>query len=122
MAHYVITIDGGPAVVPDRDAAVQRLLITRDDGERRRVAVLLTGQSSRDALEDVSAEDAWRAAVFYAARELEILFRGEGWGIEPEGGEPFVIEAPGLAIIRFVGAHSSSVSLNDGAVVGEFGA
>jgi hypothetical protein len=121
MTHYIVRIDGPPALGPDQDESERRLLVTGDEGERRTVVIRLHGPS-HSAMRTANEEDAWRAAVFYAVEQLEVAFKGEGWGVHlDEGGPSFVVEASGDSIARFVGESSARISLDDGAVVGEFG-
>jgi hypothetical protein len=114
VAHYVITVDGPPEGNVER-----RLLVTSDDGLNRGVTIRLGGQSA-DSLGDSDA--VWRAAIYYSVRELEFAARGEGWGAPVEGGPDFEVTASADELARFIGSPSASVALNDGAVVGEFGA
>jgi hypothetical protein len=118
VAHYVITIDGAPERVPDRNASERRLVVTNEDGQQRSVSVGLSGQGESTAHDD---DAAWRAAVFFAAEEVELAIRGEGWGIHLEGGAPLLVTATADSVARFVGEPSAGISLEDGAVVGEFG-
>ena len=98
MAHYVITIDGPPRRLSDRDAMERRLLVTGDDGESRPVRVVLTGGA------DAPTDDAaWRAAVFAAVEEVEIAFHGEGWGVPVEDGPALEVTTTADSIARFVG-------------------
>jgi len=118
MSHYVITIDGPPRRLPDRDGSERHLLVKGDDGAQRPVTVVLDAQGGGAATD----EDAtWRAAIFYAVEEVEIALRGENWGVHLEGGPSFVVTATQPEISRFVGDHTAGVPLDDGAVVGEFG-
>ena len=96
----------------------RRLLVTGDDGGQRSVSVVLSGQDD-SAVQDDDA--AWRAAVYFAAEEVELAVRGEGWGVHLEGGSPLLVTATADSIARFVGEPSAGISLDDGSVVGEFG-
>ena len=77
-----------------------------------------SGQGKSTAQDD---DAAWRAAVFFAAEEVELAVRGEGWGLHLEGGSPLLVTATADSIARFVGEPSAGISLDDGAVVSEFG-
>jgi hypothetical protein len=114
VAHYLVTIDGAPEGDADH-----RLLVTGDDGQQRAVTVRLGGQGheglgDRDAIR--------RAAVYYAVSQLEFAVQGEGWGVPVEDGPAFEVTVTADELARFVGGPSAGVPLDDGAVVGEFGA
>jgi len=113
VAHYVVTIDGAP------EGDQHRLLVTSDDGNHRSVSIRLAGQTA-DGLGE--SDTVWRAAIYYAARELEFAVRGDAWGVPVEDGPAIEIPVSGDELARFIGGLSASVPLNDGAVVGEFGA
>jgi len=55
-------------------------------------------------------------------REVEFAVRGDAWGVPVEDGPAIEIPVSGDELARFIGGLSASVPLNDGAVVGEFGA
>jgi hypothetical protein len=120
MAAYVVTIDGSAQPASDRGASSRRLLIIGDDGNQRSVSVTLHEGPQVPNQADVSPDELWRAALFYAVEQLEIAFKGEGWGLQLEGGPTFDVEVSDDQLRRFVGAPSSGISLEDGATVGEF--
>jgi hypothetical protein len=113
VTHYVVTIEGAPA------GEQHRLLVTNDDGHHRTVSVRLSDQTA-DGLGESDA--VWRAAIYYAVRELEFAVRGDAWGVPVEDGPTIEIPVSGDELARFIGGRSANVPLNDGAVVGEFGA
>ncbi len=118
MPHYVVTIDGPPTRLPDREGAERRLLITSEAGEQRPVSVVLSGQGPATAKDD---DAAWKAAIYFAIEEVELGLRGEGWAVPVEDGAPFEVHVSADSIARFVGEPSGDISLDQGAVVGEFG-
>ena len=54
MAHYVVTIDGPPQRMPDRDAMERWLVVTGDDGESRPVRVVLSGRRAGAPTDDAA--------------------------------------------------------------------
>ena len=93
-------------------------MVTSDDGQQRAVSVRLSGQTA-DGLGD--SDTVWRAAIYFAVREIEFGLRGENWSAPVEGGPDFEVTVSADELARFMGGPSANVALNDGAVVGEFG-
>jgi hypothetical protein len=100
------------------DGSMLKLLVTSDEGKVQPLSLMLSSQTLRQELGDVSPDDAWRAAIAWALLEMETGYRELDWA-SAENGE---LQAHGPSLVSLLGDPNSSISLDEGAVAGEFDA
>src|SRR4051794_409823 len=115
MPRYVVTLDAPPPTDHEQDVVELQLQLSADGEHHRNVSVRINGVRHVEATDEL-----WRAAVFYAVEELSLAVKGDVWGAPAGSGPGFVLDVTADDAARFIGEPSAGVSLDAGAVVGEF--